>query len=97
MGADPLQLSSIFYNLAGLGHARGRYAEAEPLSRRALEICEQALGPEHPEVAVKLSALAAILDGQGKYDPAESLYRRALGIYQEALRTGASRRGPQPQ
>ena len=48
-------------------------------------ICEQALGPKHPEVAVKLSALAAILDGQGKYKEAESLYRRALGIYQEAF------------
>ena len=36
-------------------------------------------------MAVKLSALAAILDGQGKYDEAESLYRRPLGIYQEAF------------
>jgi hypothetical protein len=29
-------------------HSRGRYAEAEPLSQRALAIREQTLSPEHP-------------------------------------------------
>ena len=29
----------------------GRYAEAEPLYRRSLEIREKQLGPDHPDVA----------------------------------------------
>ena len=32
----------------GLYYAQGRYAEAQPLYERALAICEQALGPDHP-------------------------------------------------
>ncbi len=32
-------------NLAGLHHAQGRYAEAQPLYERALAIWEKALGP----------------------------------------------------
>ena len=38
-------------NLVMLYHAQGKYAEAEPLYRRALAIWEKALGPEHPNVA----------------------------------------------
>jgi hypothetical protein len=37
----------------------GRAAEAEPLQRRALAISEQTLGPNHPDVAVRLDNLAA--------------------------------------
>jgi hypothetical protein len=43
-------------NLANLYQARGRYAEAEPLHKRALAISEKALGGEHPNVAL-LSAV----------------------------------------
>ncbi len=32
-------------------YAQGKYAEAEPLYRRALATRETALGPEHPDVA----------------------------------------------
>ena len=30
---------------------QGRYADAEPLYKRALAIDEKALGPDHPDVA----------------------------------------------
>jgi Flp pilus assembly protein TadD len=33
-------------NLAGLYDIRGKYAEAEPLYKRALSIAEKALGPD---------------------------------------------------
>ena len=39
-------------NLAMLYEAQGRYADAEPLFKRALAIREKALGPDHPDVAV---------------------------------------------
>ena len=38
-------------NLAVLYSDQGRYAEAEPLYKRALAIREKALGPDHPDVA----------------------------------------------
>ncbi len=66
-------------------YAQGKYAEAELLVRRALEIMEAALGPEHPHVATTLNNLAALLQAQGKYAEAEPLYRRALAIDEAAL------------
>ncbi len=47
-------------NLANLYHAQGKYAEAEPLYKRALAIVEKALGPEHPHVAARLNNLAQL-------------------------------------
>jgi hypothetical protein len=52
-------------NLAVLYKDQGRYAEAEPLYRRALTITETALGPTHPTVAIRLDNLAALYHAQG--------------------------------
>jgi tetratricopeptide (TPR) repeat protein len=52
---------------------------------RALLICEQALGPDHPDVALFLNNLAFLADKQGQYQQAEPLYQRALSIYEQAL------------
>ncbi len=62
-----------------------RYAEAEPLARRALEIDEKVLGPEHPEVAVRLNVLALLYKDQGREAEAEPLFKRALAISDKAL------------
>jgi len=59
-----------------------RYALGEPHARRGLEIRERLLGPEHPNVAADVAALAAILDGQGKRDEAEGLIRRSLAVFE---------------
>jgi tetratricopeptide (TPR) repeat protein len=51
-------------------------------ARRAVQIREQALGPDHLDVAADAAALAAILDGLGRYAESEPLYRRALAIFE---------------
>ena len=51
--------------------AQGKYAEAEPLFKRALAIREKALGKDHPDVATSLNNLALLYDSQGKYAEAE--------------------------
>jgi tetratricopeptide (TPR) repeat protein len=61
------------------------YRAAEPLYRRALEIQEQILGPEHPDTATSLNNLAILLDAQGKLAAAEPLYRRTLEIQEKVL------------
>jgi len=67
---------------------RGRYAEAEALHRRALEIYEQQLGAGHPDTARSLNNLANLYSEQGRYEQAEALYRRALEIYEQQLGAG---------
>ncbi|MCH8963264.1 MAG: tetratricopeptide repeat protein, partial [Bacteroidetes bacterium] len=46
---------------------------------------EQALGPDHPSLAITLNNLAGLYESQGKYDQAEPLYQRALAIMERAL------------
>ncbi len=64
---------------------RGRYAEAEPLFKRALAIREQQLGIDHPDTAASLNNLALLYRAQGKYAEAEPLFKRALAIREQQL------------
>ncbi len=73
------------YNQVQALYAQGRFAEAEPLFKRALAIREEALGPEHPAVAINLNNLALLYWSQGKYAEAEPLYKRSLAILEKAL------------
>src|SRR5437868_2949584 len=62
-----------------------RYAEAEPLMRRALAIDEQSFGPDHPKVAISLNNLAALLQVTNRLTDAEPLMRRALAIDEQSF------------
>ena len=59
---------SLGSHVHGGGPCRGlgKPAEAEPLCRRALRIREQAYGPESPNVATALTALADVLKEMGR-------------------------------
>jgi tetratricopeptide (TPR) repeat protein len=86
-GSSDLALASTLYNLAILRRQQGKFAEAEALYRRALEIREREDGPNHPDVAVVLNNLAGLKAAQGNYDAARPLLERALKIRQTALGT----------
>lgn len=64
---------------------RNKFKEAEPLCKRALEIREKCLGPNHPDVAKQLNNLALLCQNQGKYDDVEMYYKRAIEIYAKSL------------
>jgi CHAT domain-containing protein/Tfp pilus assembly protein PilF len=66
-------------------HHEGRYADAEPLIKRSLELYEKELGPEHPNVATSLSNLASLYRSQGRYIDAELLIKRSQEIFEKAL------------
>ena len=72
-------------NLSALYVQLGRYADAEPLDKRALAIREKVRGPGHPDVAASLSNLASLYDSQGRYGDAEPLLKRALAIKEKAV------------
>jgi hypothetical protein len=48
LGHDRPDVAASLNNLAALYVNQGRYADAEPLSQRALAIQEKALGRDHP-------------------------------------------------
>jgi len=59
-------------------YREGKYAEAEPLAKRAIELREKELGPEDKQVSVSLMNLGLIYKVQQKYEAAEPPLRRAL-------------------
>ncbi len=78
-------MATSLNNLAILYCEMGRYAEAEPLYRRSLEITEKQLGRDHPDVAGSLNNLAILYREMGRYAEAEPLYRRSLEITEKRL------------
>ncbi|MEQ8961601.1 MAG: CHAT domain-containing tetratricopeptide repeat protein, partial [Coleofasciculus sp. C2-GNP5-27] len=79
---------AIAYSLNELGilyDNQGRYSEAEPLYRQALEMTKRLLGEEHPHVAQSLNNLALLYRSQGRYSEAEPLYLQALEMRKRLL------------
>ena len=61
-------------------NAQGRYAEAEPLYKRALAIKEKALRPERPNVAMGIKNYADLLRKTGRTAETNKTEARAKAI-----------------
>ena len=68
--------------------AQGRYAAAEGLYRKALEIDRATIGEGHPSYAIRLNNLAGVVEAQGRYEEAEELFREALEIDRATIGEG---------
>ena len=74
-------LIQVGYHRYGLAE----WSRAESLTRRALAIDEQSVGPESPDVARDLNNLAQVLRETNRLSEAEPLMRRALAIHEQAF------------
>ncbi len=63
----------------------GKYDRAVILARKALQVAEQNVGPDHPDVATSLNNLATLYRTQGQYATAEPLLKRSLAIWEKTL------------
>jgi len=77
LGKDHSSVATTLNNLGLLYTPQGRYAEAESLYTRAIEIVEKRLGNDHPNVAVILEHYAALLHKIGRADEAARVEDRA--------------------
>jgi serine/threonine protein kinase len=59
---------------------KGKWAEAEPLFRRALSIREKTFGQNNLDTVFSMADLAGCWETQGKYAEAVELYKRAIAI-----------------
>ncbi|HYH94922.1 tetratricopeptide repeat protein, partial [Hyalangium sp.] len=66
-------------------HLKGDYTEALEHLQRALAMSEKRLGPDHPEVALRLNNVGFALAFQGDYAKALAHCRRALVIAERVL------------
>ena len=83
-GPEDPRLATSLNDLAVLYHAQGKYAEAEPLHKRALAIREKALGPEHSDVATSLENYAALLRKMNRDAEASKMEARAKAIREKS-------------
>jgi non-specific serine/threonine protein kinase/serine/threonine-protein kinase len=67
--------------------ALGLYDAAGELAERSLVIREEALSPEHEDVAASLDLLGSVYRFQGQYEEAEAALLRALAIREELYGT----------
>ena len=73
-------MANSLNNLAELYSFQGRYNQAEPLYKEALEMRKQLLGSAHPHVAMSLNDMAGLYSFQGRYAEAEPLFTEAVTI-----------------
>ena len=66
-------------------HDKGKYAEAQPLYERTLEIYRRLLTDNDPQTASAYNNLAGNLKSLGKYALAQPLYEKALEIHRRLL------------
>jgi tetratricopeptide (TPR) repeat protein len=87
--AEVIKTSSPLANLMNhLGLYLSEIAEfdkAETLYRRALNIREAFLGPDHPDIAHRLNNLARLLSDTNRNREAEPMFRQALCITEASL------------
>ena len=80
-----LELADLYHNLGGLAHARGAFADGEPLARRGIRLRIRRHGPDAPVVWLDRTAHAALLDGLGRQRESIPVYRSALGVFRRAF------------
>ena len=66
-------------------YAQGKYAQAQPLYEKALEIRRRLLTDDHPSTATSYNNVAYNLNAQGKYALAQPLFEKALEIRRRLL------------
>jgi hypothetical protein len=74
------KLAACNNNLAENDRARGLFAKAETFARRALDVRERLLLPDHTDIAESLCTRAAILRDTGRDTEAAPVIERADAI-----------------
>ena len=85
MGPDEPRLVSSLRNLVGTLGAVHRYADAEPMLERILDLSIRTLGADHPDVIACLEHLAWIAEQRGERERAMGLYRTAYAAEDRAF------------
>lgn len=67
-----------------LSQAR-EYSSAIVVAQKALQVAEQNVGPDHPDVAVSLNSLGVLYGISGDYQKPVALFQRALAIREKAF------------
>jgi CHAT domain-containing protein/tetratricopeptide (TPR) repeat protein len=87
-GSDDAGVATPLYNLAEIYWKQGRAEEAESLHRKALNIRENALAADRPEIDLSLGRIAEIDRSLNRYGALQLLYEHWLAVREKALGAG---------
>jgi serine/threonine-protein kinase len=85
---QPEVLAEMQRTIGELYYAQGRYDQAEPILRAALEKYSRLYGPDRPETVQASNVLANVLLKKGSTTEAESLFRRDIDIERKQAQLG---------
>lgn len=88
--ADDVRVARTQNNLGVVLEQSGKYAEAESLYKKALQIRQAKLGKNDPAIADTVNNLANLYKDRNKYTEAEPLYMKAIAIYSTVPKSGAN-------
>jgi eukaryotic-like serine/threonine-protein kinase len=84
LGRQPEVQEELLGVLGKIHRELGLYAQADTLFARAVKVARRAYGPDHPEVASRLTDRGTALTQLGELAPAESVLQQALDIRRRA-------------
>lgn len=76
-------VKALLHNLAGIEHARDRFADAERWGRRGVALRRETDGDDHPGTELDLGNLAPVLVDLGQLDEAETILRRLVDAFSQ--------------
>jgi serine/threonine-protein kinase len=85
LGTQPQVQEELLGVLGKIHRELGLYPQADTLFARAVTVATGAYGPDHPEVAARLTDRGTTLKALGQLAPAESVLEQALTIGRRAL------------
>ncbi|WP_437322114.1 tetratricopeptide repeat protein [Sorangium sp. So ce385] len=83
--SDPAARARLSGTLALVLNEQGKHGEAAALAERALAGLKEALGPDHPDVAIAESRLGNVLVRLERFDDAERAFQRARSLQERIL------------
>src|SRR5215831_10630033 len=82
------RLAPLRNNLGVVLRDEGKFAEAERLLRRAVDLCRTTYGPRHRNTTIALGGLAGVLTSETRLAEADQLLREAISIAATAMEEG---------
>ena len=82
LGPDHSEVATIYHNLGGLEHARGRYARGEPYARRSVAIREEGPGSRPPRGGRRRRGPGGDPGRAGEARRGRALYRPAPAVFE---------------
>jgi tetratricopeptide (TPR) repeat protein len=92
-GAHSMANAPPHYMLANIYASEGKYRQAEETYKKLLEILEENLGPDHPDLVQALREYAELQSARKMYTEAADLYERAISILEKSGNASDSRLG----